>query len=65
MAAASEGRRSKMSFIDGQLDRYAKGRLPGPGSPVPDGPRAALELCQDLLELYRVEDITDYNLAQL
>jgi len=60
-AAASERRRSKMSTLKQRLAVYAK----KPASQVPRSPRAALRLCEDILELYRFEDITDYNLALL
>jgi hypothetical protein len=63
-AAAGERRRTEMHFINHQLDLYERS-LQIPGVPVPDSPRAALKLCESLLELYRLEETTDYNLATL
>jgi hypothetical protein len=61
-AAASERRRSKMSTLNQRLAVYAQMPVL---APVPRNPRTALEICEDLLELYRFEDITDYTLAKL
>lgn len=63
-AAASERRRNKMHLMKLQLDLYDR-TFQIPGIPRPRSPRAALRLCESLLELYRFEDITDYNLAIL
>lgn len=63
--AASERRRSKMSMLKQRLAELQAVNAEMPEPPVPGNPQAAPKLCESLLELYRVEGITDYNLAML
>lgn len=63
-AAESESRRSKMFEMDQQLALYDK-KIRLPGFRTPSSPRAALEVCEELLELYRSESITDFSLSLL
>ena len=63
-AAESEPRRSRMFDMDQQLAFYDKG-IRMPGFQTPSSPRAALEVCEELLELYRSESITDFSLSLL
>ena len=68
-AAASELRRSKIFMLKKRLAAHlaklqtANAEMPEP--PVPGNPQAAPKLCESLLELHRVEGITDYKLAML
>jgi hypothetical protein len=50
-----------MSTLNQWLAVYAQ----MPGFQKSGSPRTALKKCEGLLELYRFEDITDYNLAIL
>ena len=60
-AAASERRRSRMFALNQRLSNYAWAAE----SSVPGSPQTNLKRCEDLLELYRFEDITNFSLAIL
>ena len=63
-AAASDRRRSRMFDMDQKLKLYNKSiRLPW--LRTLSSPRAALRVCEDLLELYMLEGITDFSLSLL
>jgi hypothetical protein len=64
-AVASEDRRKLMFDMEQQLAFYSEGLPELPGFPVPESSQAALEVAEDLLELYRSECIADFSLATL
>jgi hypothetical protein len=54
-----------MYDMNEQLALYAAGQKQVPESPVLNDSQAAVEVAEELLELYKSEDITDLSLAKM
>ena len=62
----SDRRRGRMFDMDQKLKLYDKSKsIPLPWFRTLSSARAALKVCEDLLELYRLEGITDFSLSLL